>query len=144
PRRPHPSGSAIQSLHQRDAPMTLSLILPATIVLMNLATAPPAQDPIAIRPTPEQLAALDLRSGAVQELRLQRVNDEEVSFRVVLAGAPRTVRLWTHALLAKDFRLMVHGDGGDRAVPIPATATFQGALDEVPESVVAATIDEGR
>jgi hypothetical protein len=67
------------------------------------------------------------RLAAGSRLRLE-------SLQVANTGESRTLVLERFEVFAKDAKITIHGDGGDKVLPAPANAYFRGVVDGRPES----------
>ena len=62
---------------------------------------------------------------------------------VDVGGAPHTLELWSHDVLAPGFRVLVSEGTGAREVELPDIKTYRGRVLEIPGSLVTASVVRG-
>ncbi|MFQ5747933.1 MAG: M12 family metallo-peptidase [Planctomycetota bacterium] len=94
--------------------------------------------------TPVGLAA-NLTDWSLQKLELPQTADSFFRTKVVLDGNEYTLSLSPYTMRSPDFHLYVVGEDGVQVeVAPPPPTTMRGFLDELPHSVVAASLENGK
>ncbi|MHC4802308.1 MAG: FG-GAP-like repeat-containing protein [Planctomycetota bacterium] len=93
----------------------------------------------------EVKAALNLKGFSAQQLQVPAELVDEFEVDVNLDGVPHRLRLRSHSVRAKDFRLLVQGaDGVIREVDAPPPCTYRGEVTGGQPGQVAASLVNGQ
>jgi|GEM_PF-1781600 len=92
---------------------------------------------------PALLSQFDVSVGTLQTIGLPPTQHDRVVASVELAGARYTMDLTLHDVRGPGFQLFERTSLGLVPLPRPACVTYRGALREVPNSRVAATVIDG-
>lgn len=100
--------------------------------------------------TPSETAAFAVQSATVQQLSVTTPSPDvatirgERRFEVELGGVLREITLRPKNKLADGFKLVENDGKTQRVVPTPASVTFVGSVDGVPEARVAGSVVDGQ